>query len=289
MIQKLITHQKSKSKIGIVLSGGGVKTGAHIGLLQALKEEEIEIDLISGTSGGALVGAIYAAGYSPKEILEFCKNAPSWFNIQLFGGAKTGIVNSRQYISYFKKFLPKNAFQHLSKKLFITATNLEKGQAEVFSKGEVILPMIASSAIPMWFTPVEIEGNLYADGGVMDNFPIEPLLPITDKIIGSYLGSKNENSFNPNSKKAMLNRTLALARLAIEKHKFQYCDYLFQPTEIRNISTLNAREFDAAFEVGYKSAKEEMPNILSSLGMNSQNLKEKVNNSCKHKQQLMAA
>lgn len=250
--------------MGIVLSGGGVKSTAHLGLLKALQEANIEPDIISGTSGGAIIGAMYSAGHDWETILEFCNNSPSWTRFNLFN-QHAGLVDSTVCVHHLKKYLPTDSFAVLKKQLFVTATNLNQGESVVFSKGEIIRPVIASAAMPVLFTPVEINNLFYADGGIMNNFPVEPLLPICDQIIGSYLSKKVEHINQLSSKKDIVKRTLHLSREAIERHKFSACDYIFQPQGIQKISLLKREQFDLAFKVGYEEAKKQITRIKAAL------------------------
>ena len=94
------------NNIGLVLSGGGVRAIAHIGLLQVLNENNIRPTHLSGTSAGALIAALYAANYSPKEMLSFFEQTPL-LKLTLYAINKPGIMDSEKYILFFKKFFPK--------------------------------------------------------------------------------------------------------------------------------------------------------------------------------------
>ena len=161
-------------KTGIVLSGGGIKGMAHLGLIKALQEAGIRFDCIAGSSAGALTGALIAAGYSPEESLEFFKSTPI-FSIYYYSTSKPGILDSEKFRPVFEKYFPQDAFDVLQRPLHVTTTNLETGAWEVHHSGELINVLLASASLPPVFAPMLIDGALHADGGIMNNFPVEPL------------------------------------------------------------------------------------------------------------------
>ena len=173
-------------KLGLVFSGGGVRALAHAGLLKALEEKGLRPSIISGTSGGALIGALYACGVKPDDMMRFFKETPL-FKWSMITFKKVGLVDSAKYAKFFKKELQYHTFEELQLPLIVTATNLLNGKLQYFSKGELIQPIIASAALPPYFSPVRIGESLYCDGGLLDNFPIEPIRKQCDKIIGSFM------------------------------------------------------------------------------------------------------
>ena len=161
-------------KTGLVLSGGGARGVAHIGVLKALEERQIEITHLSGTSAGAIVGALYAAGHSWETILTFFKKVPI-FHYKRYAYNKPGFIDTIKFYSDFFGFFEEDDFDSLQRKLYIPATNLIEGTERVFDEGQLIKPVLASAAFPGLFTPVLIDEIPYVDGGVLNNFPVEPL------------------------------------------------------------------------------------------------------------------
>jgi len=176
---------KAGTKVNLVLSGGGEKGVAHVALLEKLADLQIQINAISAASAGSLVGCMYASGMGYREILDFFFQTPlfrySWLN-----PLKAGFFESEKYELYLKDHVKPN-FQSLSCPVYVAATNMEDGESHYFKSGPLIRPLIASCAVPGIFSPVEIDGKLYSDGGVMDNFPIFPFQDDPLPIIGSYL------------------------------------------------------------------------------------------------------
>lgn len=253
-------------EIGLVLSGGGVRAIAHVGLIKVLLENNIVPIRVSGTSGGALVCALYAAGYSPEEMIQFFKQTPL-LNISLYARNKPGILDSSKYEKFFKKFFIENSFEKLKYPLTVTATNLLSGKLEYFNKGELIKPLIASCALPPIFSPLEINTNFYSDGGILNNFPVEPLKKNrTQKIIGSFVNPItliDKSEINTSLK--LVYRVYHIGLEANNMKKFKLCNYVFTPKDVDKIGVLDAKEINTAYIIGYNQAKKEIKEIITSL------------------------
>ncbi len=257
-------EELTSKSIGLVLSGGGVRGMGHIGMLKALKEYGIEATMVSGSSAGALVGAMYAGDSSIEEMLAFFKETPL-FKYNFFTINKPGLVDTDRYFEIFNKYIPFDTFESLHKQLYVSATNLQKGTEEVFYKGDLIIPLLASAALPPVFSPVEINNNLFADGGIMNNFPSEPLQGKVDIIIGSNVSvikavAKNEikSSFQ------LASRTTSLMIYAINRQKIRNCDIIFEPMEIENIGVFEKSGIEKAFNIGYDHACKVLEALLKS-------------------------
>ena len=252
-------------KLGIVLSGGGVRGLAHVGLLKALGEMGIAPQYISGSSSGALVGALYAAGHEAEDMLEFFKTTPV-FNFSYYSSKKPGLIDSEKYRIYFERYFPEDKIESLNKSLFITATDIAEGQYRVFSKGPIIRPLLASASLPPVFSPVEIDGRLLSDGGIMNNFPVEPLRPHCRNIIGSFV-----NPIKPMKARELSNtmkvfqRALDLKFYTSSKSKFHYCNYIFEPGSLYKYGILDTRHIDDIFQIGYTYAISKMAEIVKAI------------------------
>jgi len=244
--------------IGLILSGGGFRGVAHIGAIKALEENNIFPTHISGSSAGAVVGAFYAANYSPEEILAFFKTIPI-FNLGRYAHNKAGFIDTDKYYPDFKKYFPEDNFDALQKKLFITTVDLNHGEIKVFNKGELIKPLLASSAFPGLFSPVTIEDGLYADGGILDNFPVEPLKLICNQIIGVYVDPISEvESMNLKHSLAILERAIKINFLSDSSKKFSECDLLIYPYHLNKYGLFDKNNIDEIYEIGYKVTQEKI-------------------------------
>lgn len=226
---------------------------AHLGLLQVLEEMGVEPVAISGTSAGALVGALRAAGHSIGTILDFFKHTPI-FKMSHFSRRKPGFIDSDKFIPILQELLPDD-FSALQIKLYVTATDMVRGRQRTFSHGPLIRPVLASAAFPVVFTPVEIEGHLYTDGGALNNFPVEPLTGECELIIGSNVHPFKE--MQPSDIKNTLSVMERLFHLSIHHHsvqKYYLCNVVIAPQEMAAFATFDRSHFDEMFEIGYRAA-----------------------------------
>ncbi|WP_457622129.1 patatin-like phospholipase family protein [Persephonella sp.] len=236
--------------IGIALSGGAVRGAAHIGVLKALEERGIKPEFISGSSAGSIVGAFYAAGYSPQEMEKIALKTRflSYLKPELSFSA---IFSLEKLESFIEKYIGKKDISDLEKKLFVCVTNLNKGIPEYRSSGDLFLWISASSSLPFIFKPVEYGGDMYIDGGIMDNLPVEPLKSYADYIVGvdvNPLGTEERlnNAFS------ILIRSFYLAfRSNVELRK-KSCDLFLQPEELINIGLFSAWKVKEAIDIGYR-------------------------------------
>ena len=236
---------------------------AHIGLIKAMREHQIEAKVVAGTSIGALVGALYANNNTVDEMLTFFKETPL-FQYSFFAINKPGFIDTERYVSIFKDFFPDNSFKSLKRPLFVVATDLLKGNEKVFYDGELIKPLLASAALPPVFSPVNIDNILYADGGIMNNFPKEYVDHLTDYVIGS-----NVSITVPLEKKDLRNSFQLTARVtslmihASNHEKLQECDVFIEPGELDSIGVLDKKGIENAFNIGYEHGSRALEKLMS--------------------------
>ncbi|MFT5861682.1 MAG: NTE family protein [Flavobacteriales bacterium] len=252
---------KIKKSIGLALSGGGIKGVAHIGTLKAITEQGIHIDRITGTSAGAIVGALYAGGYAWEVILEFFTKT-SIFNLSRFALNKPGFIDTIKFQNDLELYFPEDSFEKLNIPLTITATEIESGNSKAFDSGKLVCPILASSAFPGVFTPIEIEGIYYFDGGVIDDFPVEYLVDICDYIIGSYANPLSEMTVDSlKYSYQVLNRAYEINLHHHVHNKFNNCDVFISPQELSQFGTFSMRNAKKIFEIGYEEAKKQLERI----------------------------
>lgn len=239
-------------KIGIVLSGGGIRGIAHLGVLQALTEAGIQFDRISGTSAGAIVGALFAQGHQPNEIFQiFLKTRLSKFFRPAFGAF--GLLSLDHTRSLFMEYLPHDSFSSLKIPLVISATNFSEGKLVYFSSGKLIQAILASSSIPGIFKPIMIDGKMFVDGGILNNFPIEPLRDDCDFIIGSSC-----NHLPPVDKivnfRRLIERAAIMSINSDMEMKRQYCDVLIEPDGMGATSIFDVKKAEEIYWLSYEAA-----------------------------------
>lgn len=244
--------------VGLVLSGGGARGAAHIGVLKALEEHQVKITHVAGTSAGAVVGALYAAGCPWQEILTFFKSLPI-FHYSRYALNKPGFFDSIKYIKDFKKVFPEDSFESLQKKMLITATNLMEGSLEIFTSGELIKPMLASASMPGVFTPVHIKNKIYVDGGILNNFPTDLLRPKCDVLIGVYVNPLETMEINKlRYSYQVITRAYQIAIADQSSSKFELCDFVVMPNGLLKYGLFSLRNSDAIFNIGYEVAQKEI-------------------------------
>ncbi len=250
---------KHKYDIGLVLSGGGARGFAHLGVIQALNEAGIFPDVICGTSAGAIAGVLYADGYSPREILKMTISNSRLHYIRPTV-QKDGLLQITGVIRILKNNLRAKTFEELKIPLFVTATDLNNGRVDYFSSGELVNPVVASASIPVLFKPVLIDNKHYVDGGVLDNLPIKPIENICRFIIGSFVNPTGyqENVVNLIN---IAERTflLSMSKEVIEKSK--KFDLFIAPLELRNYKILDPEKAEELFMVGYKATKSKLKEV----------------------------
>ncbi len=241
-------------RIGLVLSGGGARGVAQIGFIKALEEFNINITHISGTSAGAIIGAMYAYGAKWEEILAFFKSVPI-FHYKRYARNKPGFIDTGKFYKDFLNFFSEDDFSILKKKLFVNTTNLITGKHITFESGELIKPLMASASIPGIFTPVHFKDELYADGGITNNFPIEPLQSCCDKIIGGYVNPLKK--IQTNRLKHSYQVITRAYQISLNQQcipKFIWCDLLLSPRELENYGLFSLKTMDEIFDIGYQAA-----------------------------------
>lgn len=241
-------------KIGLALSGGGARGIAHLGVLQALDEAGIKLDVISGASAGSIAAAFYAYGYSPEKTLAILEKT-NLFKIAWPAFSTTGLLNMHRTDHIYAKYLTEDSFSQLNMPLHIAVTNLNSGKAEIFNSGSIRQAIMASCCIPMIFEPMKIKDQHYVDGGIVNNMPTEILLQEgCEYIIGA-----NVVPIVPEDKldgpKRMLERVSMLALSANVETSAKLCDFYLNPREIRKFGTFDFKKSKELFEIGYEYTK----------------------------------
>jgi len=237
----------------LTLSGGGSRGIAHLGVIQALEEHDIRPSAISGTSAGAIVGAFYASGYSPTEILDIISKT-KFFKLLRPALSTSGLLYINSLRHMFQEYLTDH-FEDLQIPLTINATNLDKGETTYFSTGELIRPMLAASCIPAVFKPIKINGDRYVDGGMLNNLPVEPLLNSSHKIIGVHT-NPIDHDFQGANAKVIIERCLLMAISGNINERVDKCDYFIEPTLLGKYGSMDISKAKELFEIGYTYTKE---------------------------------
>lgn len=239
-------------KIGLTLSGGGSRGFAHLGVLKAIDDLGIKPSYISGSSAGALVGALYCSGISPVEIGKIIKNNGISGSLKLAFN-RFGLFSIERVQKIILEHIPVNNFESLKIPLIVCTTDIKKGEATYFDSGELIKPVLASCAIPGIFSPVMIDGVAHIDGGVVNNLPVEPIEHKVDFKIGVNVMPEEKN-MPVGSGKEILMKCLMLTIGKQTIQKYDKFDILIEPEKINRFDGLSLKKSDEMFELGFNSA-----------------------------------
>lgn len=284
------TVNSKRPKIGLVLSGGGAKGFAHVGVLKVIDELGIPIDYIAGTSMGSIIGGFYAIGYSAVDIEKMILSQ-DWdklladeisrkyvpfhekvnyersvlsFPIKPKGiQLPSGIVNGQNIINLFERlsieYHDVNDFKKLPIPFVCIATDIETGDAIVLDKGYLPEAMRASMAIPTVFSPIEIDGKLLVDGGMVNNFPVKEVIDMgADIVIGVDVQSGPKSKEELHSFLDIINQTVSLMALKEFKKNVNYVDVYIRP-DVGDYSVGSFKNADSLIYKGEKIGREFIP------------------------------
>jgi NTE family protein len=244
---------KKSYKLGLALSGGGARGFAHLGAIKALNEAGIYPDIIAGVSAGSIVGALYADGYTPDDIIKILSER-TFLNYVKFNLLKDGLMKLTGLQATLELKLSAKTFDELKIPLIIVASDLNEGKPVYFKSGSLIDKVLASSSIPILFPPVLIENHSFVDGGLFENLPVSPLRNICDFVIGININPpiKQENF---KSFIQIAERVFHLSVLTNMLNSFELCDMLVAPTKLNGYGLLDISKGKEIFKIGYNETK----------------------------------
>ncbi len=251
-------------KVGVALSGGGALGFAHIGALQALEEYGIEPTAIAGTSMGAIIGAIYANGYSPEKILQIVKESKMYKLNKLLSiqsaFTNTGLSQHKALKETISRLIPHDHFDSLQREMTICVTNFDSGDPKYISTGDNLCQyIIASASIPSVFDVTIIDDTCYVDGGLTDNLPSRALVDKCTHIIGIDVipfvknnRQEKASSVAMKSLRLMIHKNSVLGRNA--------CNWLIECHAHFQYHEFNFKEYMEIYQYGYKATVEYIKN-----------------------------
>jgi NTE family protein len=291
----LFVCESQSQSVGLVLSGGGAKGIAHIEVIRTLEENGIPIDYIAGTSIGAIVGGLYAAGYSPDEMEELFRSDdfyfwstgriqkeyryffsrpepdPSWLELRLARIEEkltvlppTNIIPEKQMDFAFMELLAatntacKNNFDSLMVPFFCVATDVHTNQPVVLRKGDLGEAIRASMTFPLYFKAITIDGRLLFDGGIVNNFPQDLMEEIynPDIIIGHKVADDTKTPGTDNLMTQVTNLVMRPTNYEIPAEKG-----IFMETKLQNVNLLDFQKYDFIATEGRKTAEQFIDSI----------------------------
>lgn len=252
-----------KHKLGIVLSGGGARGFAHIGVLKALNEHGIFPNVISAVSAGSIVGALYADGHTPDQIYDIFAKL-DMFKLLKFYRPAFGMLRADGLEKLLIKHLSVSQIEELKIPLHICTTNFTKARVTFFHSGAIIPTVMASCAIPMVLKPLQINDDFYVDGGLMNNLPVEPLEHLCEDIIGVNVNPVNESPRFA-SFRNYADRILHLAIRANIQNNIHKCDIYIEPPGLMEFHMFKISSAEQIFNIGYSHTNDMIDKIKKDL------------------------
>lgn len=243
-----------RPKIGLALSGGGAKGIAHLGVLKALEERQIPIDMISGVSAGSIVGALYADGHSYDELLDFFQRCNLFQMVSLNLPKYGGFATMKGFRDSLKELLQAKKFKDLKIPTIINATDMSNGRNVYFSSGDLLDCIIASCTVPIFFRPTKIKGKLYIDGGIFCNLPAEILRKNNcDIVIGVHVNPIN-NIDNAMGLMDVAERVFHLSVNGNTIEQKKHCDIVIETMKAKEFGMFDSSKAADIMKIGYEAA-----------------------------------
>lgn len=249
--------------IGIALGGGFARGIAHVGVLRVLEENGIPVDLLAGTSVGALVGAAYASGTSLDEL----ERQGMLTHFRDFGRwtiSRMGMATNERLEGFLRRFTTIRTFEEMKIPFGIVATDLVSGETVCFTKGEVGPPLRASCAYPGLFIPVVHEGRMLVDGFLTEHVPTESLRKMgADVVIAVHLdpGQPNEK---PKNTIEVIGRSFSIIQEQTPPRWLRYADVILQPM-VKDIHWDDFQKTPQLVAAGVEAARAALPEIKAAL------------------------
>jgi NTE family protein len=258
--------RRKPKKIGLALSGGAIHGAAHIGVIQVLEREGISADIVTGTSAGAIVGAAYAAGVSIQDMEQLFRQA-RWPNlVKLSWRNALSLFDTQPLEDFICTNIGNHTFEELPRKFAAVSCDILTGERVVHNHGPIAPAVRASAAYPGILSPVEMDGKLLVDGGVVDNLPSGLAREMgADYVIAVDLSTPTHLTHNPGNPIEVMMAVINLmqARAALPGPELNDC--LIKP-DVEEFSAWDFSKIDELEARGRAAAEKAISKIKEDLG-----------------------
>jgi NTE family protein len=255
-----------RPRVALVLSGGGARGLAHIGVLNVLEREGVPVDLVVGTSVGAIVGALYAAGVPASEI-EGMASAVGWDQLTDLSSARVvrllvseRLLSTQKMEKYLKDRIGEKSFADLKIPFACLATDIQTGEGIVLREGSVALAARASATMPGIFEPVPYRHRLLIDGGVVDNVPTEVARRLGAEILICLYVPEDFSRHAVSNVLTMITQALYIQGQVISEERIKRADFLIRP-DVSGVSALELWRSKECMEAGQRAAETSWPDL----------------------------
>lgn len=253
-------------RVGLALGGGGVRGAAHIGVLSVLERAGVPVDVVAGTSVGAVVGAAVAAGVPSAEILERFRKArwmdlarPSW-------RSRISMLDANPMLDILIATVHAETFEELALPFAVVTSDMHTGQPVVFTSGPLRPAVLASAAVPGIFEPVRLGGKLLADGGVTVNLPVAQARALgADVVIAVDIMPQPDASYEPKDIGEMVMLSLSIMEWEREA-ACEAADVCITP-DVARFNLMDLSQVQSVYEAGVEAGEAALPEVLAAVGM----------------------
>lgn len=248
-----------KIRIGIALGGGAAKGFAHIGVIKMLEANGFKPEVVSGTSAGSLVGALYASGMDAFQMQEHAValDEARIRDVTLFNG---GLIRGQKLQDYVNEMVGKRAFDKMKKPFAVVSTQLETGERTIFVRGNVGQAVRASCSIPGVFEPVKIGNFYYIDGGVVSPVPVDAARQLGADFVIAVDISTRITGKTPESLLGVVNQSITIMGQKLGAQELSRADVVIRP-KVNDIGPVDFEQRARAIVEGEKAALAALPQI----------------------------
>lgn len=258
----LSTPSSSIPSIGLALGGGFARGIAHIGVLKVLEEEGIPVQVVAGTSVGALIGACYCSGLSSAE-LEQVACSVRFTTFARWTLSRYGFASNDRMVAFLDRTLKTKRFEELRIPLAVTATDFNTGEGVVFHSGSIVDPVRASCAYPGMFLPVEIRGRYLVDGMLSHPVPTRPLREMgADRVLAVHLRGTWAKGGPPRHLFDVIGQSFAIAQDAMSSLWRDAADLVVEP-DVAGFAYDDFKRSEALVRVGEQAMRQALPVVRS--------------------------
>jgi NTE family protein len=257
---------KERPKVALVLGGGGARGLAHIGVLKVLKQENVPVDLVVGTSVGALAGALYASGL-PIEQIESMGREVGWDELTDVSGARLlKLVVSEQLLRtekmerYIERYIGNKKFADLPTAFACVAADLKTGEKIVLREGDVALAVRASATMPGFFSPVPYRHRLLVDGGIVDNVPVDVAKLLGADVVIAVGVPANFSKRSTSNVLMTLTQALYIQGEVLTQEQMKQSDVVILP-KVGDVSAMELWRSKECMEAGETAARAALPGL----------------------------
>jgi len=250
---------KEIDKVGVALGGGAVYGAAHIGVLRALEEADVSIEYIAGTSIGAFIAAIIAAGVSlddaEKTLLDL-----DWLDISRISPSRMGLLSNDKLGEELVRVAGIDAIEDADMPLGIVATDISSGECVVLTEGDLNFAVRASTCVPGIFIPVEDNGKVLVDGGLVDNVPVSAVRNLGAEYVIAVDVGRERSYDKPEDLIDVLVNSIDIAIDNATRLKSSDADLIIAP-ELSSGSRTDGDRIEELIREGYESARRQLQDL----------------------------